>query len=158
MSLLTAKLLAYVSGALFVACLLLTAAWRVEVAAHKETKATVVAQQATAAREFAEAARKAEQDHAQAMAAIGAKHLKELEDEKRKGEKLVADLRTGAVRLRDHWAGCETQRLSDPVAAAARAAEQDRLRREGLGRVRDLVAACQAQRDGLIDVVERDRK
>jgi hypothetical protein len=155
---LTVKLLAYVCAALLLASVIAGTGWALEDAAHDRTKAEHQAANDRAAREFAEAARKAEQDHAKAMAAIGAQHLKELDDAKRKSEKLVADLRTGAVRLRDHWASCATQRLSDPVAAAARAAEQDRLRRESLGRVRDLVAACQAQRDGLIGVVERDRR
>ena len=154
MSWLTVKPLLYVSGALLVACLLLTAAWRVEVAAHKETKATFVAQQATAAREFAEAARAAEQAQAKHYAEVEARHQKELSDAQAKSDRVVADLRAGNLSLRRHWQGCQaTSGLSSAAARAAFDAETARLREEAAGRIVQLGAECDARIRGLQGLV-----
>jgi hypothetical protein len=146
MSWLTVKLLAYVSGSLLVACLLLTAAWRLEVAAHKGTKATFVAEQATAAREFAEAAREAEQEQAKKYAEVEARHQQELSDARKAGERVAAELRNGSLRLRDEWAGCETdKRVSEAAASASRDADRARLRIAGAQRLVQLGAECDAR-------------
>ncbi|UYK67831.1 hypothetical protein NG831_06605 [Xanthomonas sacchari] len=54
-------------------------------------------------------------------------------------------------RLRKQWAGCETNRLSDGAAAAAEAAEQDRLRRASAARVVRACELAQSERDEVID-------
>lgn len=54
-------------------------------------------------------------------------------------------------RLRKQWAGCETNRLSDGVAAAAEAAEQDRLRRASAARVVRACELAQSERDEAVD-------
>lgn len=54
-------------------------------------------------------------------------------------------------RLRDQWASCETSRLSDPAAAAAEAAEQDRLRRASAARIVRACELAQSERDEAVD-------
>ena len=54
-------------------------------------------------------------------------------------------------RLRKQWAGCETGRLADGVAAAAAAAEEDRLRRLSAARIVRACELAQSERDEAID-------
>lgn len=54
-------------------------------------------------------------------------------------------------RLRNQWAVCETNRLSDPAAAAAEAAEQDRLRRASAARIVRDCELAQSERNEAID-------
>lgn len=75
-----------------------------------------------------------------------------------KADAVIADLRAGAIRLQDKWAGCPTPRLpgidprpTEPDAATAdREASASRIIRAG--------AACDAQVKGLQAVVTGDRK
>jgi hypothetical protein len=71
----------------------------------------------------------------------------------------VADLRAGTLRLREQWRGCEAR--SGAAAAAADPGVADaanRLREAGAGRVVRIVAACQAERDALLNIAEGDRR
>lgn len=61
----------------------------------------------------------------------------------------VADLRSGNLQLRDHWAGCETQRLTDSAAARAAAEQSARDREESAGRIVQAADQCDAQVIGL---------
>ncbi|WP_285445489.1 hypothetical protein [Xanthomonas sp. fls2-241-TYG-148] len=54
-------------------------------------------------------------------------------------------------RVRRLWAGCETDRLSGGAAAAAEAAEQDRLRGASAARVVRVCELAQSERDEAID-------
>ncbi|MEA5123297.1 hypothetical protein [Xanthomonas floridensis] len=54
-------------------------------------------------------------------------------------------------RVRRMWAGCETDRLSGSAAAAAEAAEQDRLRGASAARVVRACELAQSERDEAID-------
>lgn len=54
-------------------------------------------------------------------------------------------------RLRGHWASCETGRLADGAAAAAAAAEQDRLRRLGAAGIVRACELAQSERDETVD-------
>ncbi|CAD1792631.1 hypothetical protein [Xanthomonas arboricola] len=54
-------------------------------------------------------------------------------------------------RVRRLWAGCETDRLSGGAAAAAEAAEQDRLRGASAARVVRACELAQSERDEAID-------
>jgi hypothetical protein len=74
--------------------------------------------QAAAAVEQVQGARAVEHDQADAMAVIGAKHEEDRAAAPAVADSVVADVRAGDLRLRDGWAGCETQRLSDAAAAA----------------------------------------
>lgn len=63
-------------------------------------------------------ARDAERATATDLATIGAKHEKDRTAAAAVPDAVVADLRAGNLRLRDGWASCETQRLSDAAAGA----------------------------------------
>ncbi|WP_126969052.1 hypothetical protein [Xanthomonas sp. BRIP62411] len=54
-------------------------------------------------------------------------------------------------RVRRLWAGCETDRLSGGAAAAAEAAEQDRLRGASAARVVRACELAQSERDEAVD-------
>jgi len=54
-------------------------------------------------------------------------------------------------RLRKQWAGCETARLSGDAAAAAEAAEQDRLRQASAARIVWACERAQSERNEAID-------
>ncbi|NYF21921.1 hypothetical protein HDC36_003397 [Xanthomonas sp. JAI131] len=53
--------------------------------------------------------------------------------------------------LRKQWAGCETDRLSSDAAAAAQAAEQDRLRKASAARIVWACETAQSERDETIE-------
>ncbi|WP_052688515.1 hypothetical protein [Xanthomonas albilineans] len=54
-------------------------------------------------------------------------------------------------KLRKQWASCETDRLSSGAAAAAEAAEQDRLRGASAARIVRACELAQSERDEAID-------
>lgn len=64
------------------------------------------------------AARTAEHEQADKLAAIGAKHEEDRAAAPAVADAVVAGVRSGDIRLRDGWASCETQRLSEASAAA----------------------------------------
>lgn len=75
-----------------------------------------------------------------------------------KADAVIADLRAGAIRLQDKWAGCPSPRLPgiDPRPTEPDAAEQGRI--ESAARIVSAAAACDAQVKGLQAVVEADRQ
>ncbi len=145
MSFFTVKLLAYVSGALLLACLLLSAGWYVEDAAHDRTKSEHQAANDRAAREFADAARQVEQAHAKALAAVAEQYEQDKRDAEQKAASVAADLRSGAVRLQKRWGQCETGRLSSAAASAVELDAARRDREESAGRIVSAAAHCDAQ-------------
>ncbi|WP_078518314.1 hypothetical protein [Xanthomonas axonopodis] len=66
-----------------------------------------------------QAARSAEHKQADVLADIGAKHEEDRQAAQAVPDAVVADLRSGALKLRDGWASCETQRLTEASAGAA---------------------------------------
>jgi hypothetical protein len=144
----------YLIAGLALACLLLGVGWYAERAGHAVTRATFAAEKDKAAREFAQAARAKEQAHAQAIAEIDAKHQRELTDAQAKGERVAAELRSGALRLRREWAGCETDKRVSEASASARSADDlARLRSEGAANLIRYAAQCDARIRALQDVV-----
>jgi hypothetical protein len=151
-------------GALFAGLLILNA-WTcsakkdAQIDAHRAQTAlerfrAEVAEQAVArAFEIAEDERTA----ASRLADIGSKHEEDRRDAESVPAAVVADLRSGARRLQEHWAACETSRLSD-AATASRERDSAAQRREAdignlvrVGRdADDQLRACQA-------VIESDR-
>lgn len=99
-----------------------------------------------------------ERRKAKALTAIAQTHEDKLHEIESDSARRVADLESGALRLRKLWASSETQCLSETVASAAELAGQDRLRRESSERIVRAVETVQAQRDGLREVTESDRK
>lgn len=120
--------------------------------------AQVQQQYAQASLKASEDARKAEQAKAEAINKIAQSYEKGKQDAQAKSDAVVAGLESGAIKLRKQWASCATDSLSDSAASAAGIAEQDRLRRESIGRILGWTGKLQAQRDALIDVVIEDRK
>ncbi len=123
--------------------------WRDRSADLKESKqeTSVVKQALTAEKE----ARQEEHKQADNLAEIGAKQ----EEDRTKAEAVpaavVAELRDGSIRLRDGWASCETQRLSEASSAARQRDEATQRREEFASRVvrigrdaDDQLSACQA--------------
>ncbi len=82
---------------------------------------------ATNAAEAESRARKADQDKAVALAAIAAQHEQDKTHAQHDQDQLVADLRTGAVRLRDQWATC---RATSEVLVASGSLELDAAARD----------------------------
>jgi hypothetical protein len=67
-----------------------------------------------------EAARSSERDHVLTISAIEATHQKERQDEKAKYDHMLADLRSGALRLRSRFAcpAASPRGVPDPAAGA----------------------------------------
>lgn len=96
-------------------------------------------------------ARATEHAQAETMAAIGVKHEEDRTAAPAVADAVVAGVRAGDLRLRDGWASCETQRLSDAAAAAVERDAAAERRAEFAGAVvrvgrdaDDQLAACQA--------------
>lgn len=120
--------------------------------AHLQTSA----EQARA--EAQTAARKAEHTIAIAHARAAEEYERGKEHAKVEADRVVADLNAGAIRLRNHWASCETQRLSDIAATAAEPDAAEQHRRESASRIVRAAAECDAQVAGLQAVVLADRE
>nr|WP_246233648.1 hypothetical protein [Stenotrophomonas bentonitica] len=107
--------------------------------------------QATAVVDQVNQARATEQNQAATMAAIGAKHEEDRAAAEAVPDAVVADLRADRLRLRDGWASCETQRLSDGISSTRERDEAAQRRAEFAGRIvrigrdaDDQLRACQA--------------
>lgn len=106
------------------------------------------------------AARKLEQ--AKAAAAIDAAdaYAKGKHDAEVAADSVVDDLRTGNLKLRDEWRGCEARydgALSGAAAAAGRTDAAEQRRAESAGRIVRAAAECDAQVSALQALVRADR-
>ncbi|MBV6687342.1 hypothetical protein KV692_05470 [Xanthomonas euvesicatoria pv. physalidis] len=97
------------------------------------------------------AARATEHKQAEVLADIGAKHEEDRQAAQAVPDAVVADLRSGALKLRDGWASCETQRLAEASAGARERDAGTQRREEFAGRIvrigrdaDDQLRACQA--------------
>ena len=131
---------------------------RVELANQRAKAEKTIAQMAKAESELQAKYRKAEQAKAQALADVAQTYEDRIHEIEADSRRRIAGLESGALRLRKQWAGCETNRLSETAADSAESARQDRLRRESAERIVRAVETVQAQRDGLREVAEADRK
>lgn len=109
---------AYVAAAALLAGLSFWAGWewRDRSADLAESRKEVADSRAETAAHVA--ARTAEHEQADKLAAIGAKHEEDRAAAPAVADAVVAGVRSGDIRLRDGWASCETQRLSEASAAA----------------------------------------
>lgn len=135
--------------ALFLAGFLAGREWRDRSADLAESRQQVA--QLTGQVEAVQGARQAEQAQGQALAGIGAKHEEDRMAAEAVPAAVVAGLRADVLRLRQHWAGCETRALSEAAAGAAERDAAAKLREQGaadlvrIGRdADDQVRACQA--------------
>jgi len=99
-------------------------------------------------------------EHKQAAATQGAADTADTREDKIDADynariaAAVAGRDTELGRVRKLWAGCETGRLSGDAAAAAEAAEQDRLRRASAAGIVRACQLAQSERDETIDRYE----
>ncbi|WP_372362895.1 hypothetical protein ACCQ10_09370 [Xanthomonas sp. NCPPB 1325] len=103
-------------------------------------------------------ARAIEHKQAEVLANIGDKHENDRQAAQAVPNAVVADLRSGALKLRDGWASCETQRLAETAAGTRERDAGTQRREEFAGRIvrigrdaDDQLRACQA-------VVSADRE
>ena len=82
-----------------------------------------------------ESARTAERKLAEAQAEIAAAYIKGKADAEATGKQVVADLRTGNLRLRNQWRSCEADRVSGATATTAGADASADDRAESAGRI-----------------------
>jgi hypothetical protein len=102
-----------------------------------------------------DAAREREKQHADELHAIAAEYEQERANADAEKARVVSDLRTGAVRLRKLWQGCEAAAGSVPGASES-AGEPDafaELRRQGAGDLVRLAEQCDAHVRGLQGVI-----
>lgn len=132
--------------------------WRLDTAQRDLARQDVKTLQADV--RAARAVRAEDRTRAEAVNHISAAYEKGKTDAQAAGDRVTADLRAGAVRLSRLWRGCEARAagLSAPAGDPGEPDATDGLRYASAGRIVGLVAACQAQRDALIDVLEAERK
>lgn len=149
----------YGIGGAFLALGLFAGVQTVRLSNANEAYAEHLKADAEAALAAEQAARKVEQDHAKALAAVAEQYEQDKRDAQRKAESVAADLRSGALRLRREWAGCETGRLSADAATAARESDADaRVREQSAAALIGLGAQCDAHVKGLQEVIRKDRE
>lgn len=99
-------------------------------------------------------ARKAEQAKAAEIAAIAEQYEKDKADAQAAADRVIADLRSGAIRLRSHWQGCQaTGRVSGDAAAAALADAAEQLREASAARIIGIGREADAKERALQDAV-----
>lgn len=109
----------------------------------------------------ADAVLAAEHERAGSVARIADAYERGKTDAKRQGDAVAAGLRADTLRLNRLWQGCKARppaALPDAAADPAEPDAADRLRFESAGRIVGTVAACQAERDALLELAEDDRK
>lgn len=95
-------------------------------------------------------ARAKEAEQRAALDDVAAKYEQEKADAQAAADSTIADLRSGTVRLRQHWQGCvATAALSRAAASAAVADDGAELREQGAGDLVSVGEACDAQIRGL---------
>ena len=109
---------AYVAAAALLAGLSFWAGWEWRDRSADLAISKQALKQAQAETKAVESARTAEREQADKLAAIGAKHEEDRAAAPSVADAVVAGVRSGDIRLRDGWASCETQRLSEASAAA----------------------------------------
>lgn len=147
----------YAAAAMLLMALSFGAGWswrgsRADAASNKaalsQDKAETVAQQDARASEHASAARANE---------IAESYERGKQDAQVTSDRIAADLRAGNLKLRDAWAGCETQRLSDASASASRIDASADDRAASASRIVQAAAEADAQIRGLQALVIADR-
>lgn len=102
-------------------------------------------------------ARLAEHQLATAQSAVAAAYEQGKQDAETEQQRVLDDLRSGALRLRRQWGSCETQRLSATAAAAAELDAARRDREDSAARIVRAAAQCDAQVSGLQDLLRAER-
>ena len=126
---------------------------------HEHTKLVAhLAQDATAAQRASEAARKHEQQDAANSARIAQAYEQGKADAEAAGKRVADDLRSGNLKLRKEWRGCETDKLSGAVARAAEPDAASADREESAGRIVRAAREADEQIKGLQGILRTERK
>lgn len=148
----------YAIAALLLMALSFAAGWswrgsRADAAINKAALAQSKAE--TAAQADARAA-----EHASARRAneIAESYERGKQDAQVTSDRIAGDLRAGNLKLRDAWAGCETQRLSDAAASASKPDAGADDRAASASRIVRAAAEADAQIRGLQALVKADRE
>lgn len=132
---------------------------RVDLAQYKAKTAANTAKVANLATVASELARKAEQAHSDAIAAIAEQYEQDKKTNDRKQADLVANLRAGTERLHQRWqAALATSELSRAVKSASELDAEARDREGSAARIIAAADQCDAQVEGLQRVIRADRK
>lgn len=154
-------------GYLFLAIALITGgasavAYKKGSTAAEQRAAVVMSQHIAAdATAFAEATRKAHETEVLltiAQLEVSQAYEKGREDAEVQGKRVADDLRSGALRLQQRWAGCETQLLSTASAAASQPDAAGWDRSESAGRIVRAAKQCDAQVEGLQQLLKTERE
>lgn len=127
--------------------------------ARAERDAAVTAQQAAEQeRDNLKRVIDIERARADRMTRIAEQYEQDKINAQAKADAVIADLRAGAIRLQDKWAGCPAPRLPgiDPAPSEPDAATADR--EASASRIIRAGAACDAQVRGLQAIVIGDRQ
>lgn len=88
--------------------------------------------------------------HAAALADVAETYERRLTNARTNADRTIADLRSGSIRLRDEWAGCETAALVSGAAGAAGLADDSaRLRQQGAADIVRIGEECDARIEAL---------
>lgn len=113
-------------------------------------------------REIAELDRQNAAREAQAKAegiAIGESRVRDLQDQIAAQSRLVADLRSGAIRLRQHWQGCLSQaQAGDAAALPGGPVPAEQLRAESAARIVQYAADADSKVKRLQEFVQVQQK
>lgn len=142
------------------------AGWRLHHAGYESGlavgKADVDALQSQMRQAQAEAeasARDIEHQHAAQLSRLAEQYEQERQDAQATADRTIADLRDGAIRLRNEWQGC-TAAGSVPAAAGSAGSADDgaALRAAGAADLVRAAAECDAQVRGLQDALRSERQ
>ena len=148
----------YATAALLLMALSFAAGWswrgsRADAASNKTALAQSKAETSAQAD-----ARAAEHASAQRATEIAESYERGKKDAQVTSDRIAADLRAGNLKLRNAWAGCETQRLSDSTSSASRIDAGADDRAASASRIVRAAAEADAQIRGLQALVSADRE
>ena len=104
----------------------------------------IIAEFARAEANAQERARAAEHKQAERQRAAAEAYERGKADAQAAADSVVADLRADRLRLREHWRGCETDRLSEAATRGPQLDADAELRRAGAGNLVRLADQCDA--------------
>ena len=102
--------------------------------------------------------RNIERDLAEANDRVSESYEQGKKDAKIISDAVVADLRSGTVRLQQRWNSCESKRVSGAAAASSELDAAVRDRDESAGRIIRAAAECDAQVTGLQAYIRAQRE
>lgn len=147
----------YAAAALLLMALSFAAGW-----SWRGTRADAASNKAALAQSKAEIAAQTDARTTEHASAQRANEIAEIyergkQDAQDTANRIAADLRAGNLKLRDAWAGCETQRLSDVAASASYIDAGADDRAASASRIVRAAAEADAKIRGLQAVIRSDR-